>query len=254
MIDRSAFRATPPRSNVQRGAFSFRCLAMDVDADDREARAKELESMGRPGRASYQMYTCKDALCPSCAKDRARRNAARALVAIHRFRTPHFVTITLPSAGPFDLGGTLERFRQSLTIWRRRTGVATRILGGIGSVEPRLDRAQALWAVHAHLVVDSTSAALDLGSLREVWDDVTDGRGRLLEPRGGTPLRSPRDAAKYSTKGLDWSPPAGELPLRALEALMLSIRRKRQLICWGTARESKPSESRPTRTGPACRA
>jgi hypothetical protein len=158
------------------------------------------------------------------------------LFALGGFKHPAFLTLTLPSQGPARLEGCLNAFRVGLLTWRRRAAVSKLVSGGVGGIEPHLDRKQVLWAVHSHLLLDSTALALNVEALREAWTDVTGGRGRLLEPPGGPVVKSPARAAAYATKRDDWAPAPGALPERAMALLVKSIKGKRLMVAWGTGR------------------
>lgn len=212
------------------------------DREQQEA-AEELERLGEHKRASrvrqcgsFGARRCHDRRCPRCTAAVATNNARRALFALGGFKFPAFLTLTLPSHGPARLEGCLHAFRAGLVTWRRRVAVKGLIAGGIGGIEPHLDRNQMLWAVHAHLLLDGATPGLNVDPLRAGWLDVTGGRGRLLVPNGGAAVKSPARAAAYATKRDDWAPPPGALPERALAQLVRSIKGKRLLVVWGTAR------------------
>ena len=240
MTQKSAFLPPPHRNFLQ--ASSCRPL-IDGGADDRDLRAAELMELEQHTRAdrvracgTFGNRRCGERLCPSCKKATASVNKDLALLAVARFPAPHFVTLTLPSRGPFRLGDAIGEFRARLVVWRRRAVIARVVRGGVGGVEPHLDRARVLWAVHAHLILDVVAQAIDWPVLGEEWARITSDRGLLLLPRGGSRVRSLVDAARYVTKPDDWCPDPGELPLRALEELAKGMRGKRVMVAWGTGR------------------
>jgi hypothetical protein len=187
---------------------------------------------------TYGLRTCGERVCPKCSSKIAKQNADKALFALGGFKHPAFLTLTLPSHGPARLEGCLNAFRVGLQTWRRRAVVSKALAGGVGGIEPHLDRNAVCWAVHAHLLLDAVAPALDVDALRSTWLDVTGGRGRLLVPNGGYGVKSPARAAAYATKKDDWAPAPGAIPDRAAALLMQSMRRKRLLLAWGTGRRS----------------
>lgn len=251
-------RAFPARS----GAIERSCkkrISEELEDAELEERARECEQLDQHPRAErirscglYGGRRCHDRSCPSCARAKASKRGRLALFALGGFTHRLFVTLTLPSRGPFALGATLSDKRKFLLTWRRRSVVASAIAGGVGGIEPHLDRERVLWAVHSHLVLDSRVPELDFAPLAEQWDAITGGRGRLLIPNGGPEVRSPSRAAAYITKSDDSCPLPGAIPLRALSVLMgfapaeaverrdAGIRGKRLFIAWGTGRRACP--------------
>jgi len=207
-----------------------------------DARGAELEAMNYDVRAkrvrecgAVSRRVCKLPYCPSCGARKAARNADLAIVAAARFERPIFATLTRPTEGPFRLAAGLDHYRDALLRWRRSNPVARVVRGGVGGLEPHLDRARSLWAVHAHLLLDVT-ASVDLDDLAERWGIATGDRGLFLISAKGADVESLTDSARYATKARDWCPPPGALPLTALNALFRAMRGRRVLIAWGTGR------------------
>jgi hypothetical protein len=158
------------------------------------------------------------------------------MIAAARFGRPIFVTLTLPTEGPFRLSTGLDDYREALLRWRRSNPVARVVKGGVGGLEPHFARSKALWAVHAHLLLDVTPS-VDLDDLGERWGIATADRGLfLIPPNRGADVESLADSARYATKARDWCPTPGALPLTALDALFRAMRGRRVLIAWGTGR------------------
>jgi hypothetical protein len=156
------------------------------------------------------------------------------------YRYPQFVTLSLPTQGPWRLDAGVRALRHAVTRWRRRAPVWKVIRAGVGGIEPHLDTKQVLWAVHAHIVVDTFEPTPDFADPNDVWDEITLGRGYLLKPEQGFPVVSLPKAVHYVRKPDDWFPAPGVLPLRALKELLDATHRRQPWLHWA----NKPRASR----------
>jgi hypothetical protein len=233
-------------------ATPARTITQTLVVDNQEAKALELEAMrlftkGKNVRECGQFgnRSCKDRACVSCAERVSSVNAAKATRALRtRFANAHFVTVALPSNGPFDLGVTLIELRSAIAIWCRRAAVRKVIRGAVGSIEPKLGNRQTMWSCHAHLLVDCLVPEPDFGQAGEAWVRLTDGRGRLLVPGRGSRVGSTDDAARYCTKRQDWCPDPRTMPMPAHQQLLRAIKGRRLFIQWGTGLPAKEPRCR----------
>lgn len=228
------------------GPIGFSCTRSARDDGQHRARAEELRQIGEHRRADrveqcgawpYERRRCGQIkVCPTCGAERAIDNARRALAAVDRFDAPVFVTLTLPSRGPWRLREAMDEFGRALAVMRRRAAFRRAVRGGVCGVEPRLELRGALWTLHAHAILDADAGAFEVEPLREMWAALTDDRGALLVPDAGVELVSPADASRYVTKSQDWCPAPRALPPKALEVLGRANHRRHVLLLWGSAR------------------
>jgi hypothetical protein len=119
------------------------------------------------------------------------------------------------------------------------------IRAGVGTIEPHLAAAGRLWAIHAHLVVDTNQRDPDFSDAADVWDEITVGRGLLLIRDKGSHLESLRGSVEYNRKAAqhseatDWCPRPGALPLWALKELFRVTRGMQTGVKWNAPRSDR---------------
>jgi len=229
--------------------------------DEQIARAEELRRLGenrrarwveRCGMPPFERCRCgSPKLCPKCGRERAARNAMIARQAMDRFHgLPRFVTLTLPSPGPWRLSEGLDALGMAFTALRLRASWKRMVCGGIAGVEPRLGRQQGNWTPHLHAILDSDRDGFSLESVSESWGTLTEDRGAVLvDPMMGLDVISPAAACTYVTKSQDWCPAPGALPLRARELLIRANRGRHVFLRWGSARDRGASGGSPKFAG-----
>lgn len=218
----------------------------DVDPDQYD-RIEELVALGWIARAErialcglkphFARCRCKlTKLCPRCGRELAARRAERAAALVSTFPRPRLITLQIPSRGFFGLGEGLDLFRKALSKLRRQRCMTRQVRGGLAGLEPHYTRdGSRLWAIHAHLILDSVEP-FDPAPIADGWAELTDHRGSLLVPPQGSAVHDVGAAARYCTKSADWCPPAHSLPLSALRQLTRSMRARHTFFSWGTAR------------------
>jgi hypothetical protein len=210
--------------------------------DDHEARAVQLEAIGRHRLAEriracrapsspYPNHTCKIRGCPSCDEARAYADSKSIAERIVTMEQPGFFLATLPSKSLDDLGTTIALMRRKL-VALRRLKCFRNVRSCIGTIEPPLADCKAVWAVHAHLVLDV--AKLDLGEVDRAWKRLTEQRGEFKpHPRKvGIKKSNATRIARYIRSSEDWCPRSDETTPRLLEALLAGTKNKHHLIRW----------------------
>jgi hypothetical protein len=148
------------------------------------------------------------------------------------------VTLTLPTRGQLALGAGLTAIRKELTRLLRRASVRRTIRACVGGIEPHLADGHGLWAVHAHLVVDSREADPDFSHMAKLWSTITARRGWFLIPEQGSRVRFLKRTVSYTRKPNDWCPAPGSLPHWALKELFRVTRFRQTGVRWTAPKAS----------------
>jgi hypothetical protein len=197
-----------------------------------EARARELEAIGAtraaervrrcgamPGYLSRR--TCKERLCPRCARTKADAVAARLLDAVASMEERTLVLLTVGFRPAGHLASALDELRVGLRRWCRALATSA-----AGAIEPRLAHGELGWAVHAHLIVD---AGRDVAEHHlERWG--THHRRGVAEVSGSVAPFEVGRVARYVAKPDDWCPPPGHLDTARLAELRNATRSRRHLL------------------------
>ncbi len=229
----------------------------------REARAQELEAIGRHRtarrlRACGQPVTtkvqhklilapCRRRECPRCAREVIakgyRRTVGSALV---RMKRPYSVRFAVASMGEWDLKETLQLLRERLARLRRLASMRG-VTMGVGMIHPQHGRG-ARWNLHAHLFIDVPDT-FEIARVEKDWKRLTSHRGHV-EPRppvdaDGPPgtVGSIDTASAYVTKADDWCPQYGSLGLDEYDVLCDAIEGRQLVIRWGIGARGRRSHA-----------
>jgi len=219
-------------------------------ADEQEARAIELETIGWTNKA-HRVRTCaapgplhacrcKQRVCPLCALNTSERYAQRLLHRSSRMTDPMVVLVTCPSTGICRLDRAFSSFRRALVLLRRRKCFRS-VTSGAGALEPRLSSDGMRWSLHAHLAVDRAGAELDNDAIADAWRKLTRGRGAWLVEQDDR-LRSPQRFALYASKRDSWCPDPETMSVGALEQLFAGTKGRQLVIDWGQPHAQRASE------------
>ena len=224
--------------------------------DPHEARACEFDRIGDPktanriracarrGNARMGMRYCKRRLCTSCSPFKSWDDARKDRDKIEQMALPVYLTTTLPSRGLDDLRPTTRELRANIGKLRKHQSIFS-VTSAVGRIEPKLATCGVLFNVHAHVVYDAR--IVKVSPLQQIWDDLTEGRGRLLEPRGALRVKKKNvwRVAAYNAKTQDWCPIPGTLTARQFDALHGGIHGTNLTIAWGAVQNRGRKKRKP---------
>jgi hypothetical protein len=217
---------------------------------EHEAAAKRAESLGDHRAARWirhcrPLYTPSNprwrftcglrAHCPSCSERFARRSAARLALAGARMANPTLALFTSPAWNLWSLSQALDRLQVGLRTLRRRK-LFSWVVGGAGSIEPKLANNGTQWNVHAHCLLDVPDQPPGewLGEVNAVWRKLAGGTFTLEPVRNLQALSN--YAFKTAPRDKDYAPAVGSLDLGRFRVLLWGLYRRRLYIAWGTGR------------------
>lgn len=190
----------------------------------------------RPGgRVATAPGLCRDRLCPTCQKMRARQLATRLESIICTFDAPRFVTLTLRS-NEDDLSTCMTRLYESFRTLRRRPDWKARVKAGAAVCEVTRSADTGRWHVHLHVVIDGEYFPQAL--LSAMWLDVT-GDSSIVDIRA---VHRRTDAVKYLTSYIAKGNGIDRWPHAAVCEYALGMHGRRLLLTFGVAKAPKIEE------------
>ena len=184
------------------------------------------------GKTSPWMPRCQCRLCPFCGRGRTAKVAAKVLPLISGLKVARHITLTYRSRQQ-DLGRQLNDLRAAFTKFRKHPMVASRIRGGVYSIEITRDVETELWHPHLHVLYDGDYFPQKL--LSSLWRQ---------HMRGGiitwiTKVDDNNAAAWEISKYVNKPPPAAAWPAAAIRSYAHAVRSTRMLQTFGTLHNRK---------------
>lgn len=206
--------------------------ARELDRIGDLKRARKIRACGRRRGAPQGLLQCKWRFCTSCGEIKSWDDATKDRDKIQQMADPVYLTTTLKSRGLDDLRETTRELRANIGKLRKHQAIFS-VVSAVGRIEPKLAICGVLFNVHAHTVFDAS--IVNVSALQEVWDDLTEGRGRLLQPRGALRVskRGVWRVAAYDAKSQDWCPTPGTLSMEQFNALHGGLLGTNLSIAWG---------------------
>lgn len=151
-----------------------------------------LKSLDEPAVYRVAGSTCHDRFCVPCATERARRIALNVIERVGNTRT-RFVTLTLRQT-PIGLSSSIDRLLTSFRKLQKTKLWKSKVTGGIGFMEVKLNSEARMWNVHLHLLC--TGHYIPRDELSAAWHKCTGDSFvvHIMLPRGH------RHVIKYVTK------------------------------------------------------
>jgi len=154
------------------------------------------------GAVAAVWYRCRDRLCPTCARWRARETECRVLRAIDGADSLRFITLTVRSDGR-PLAAQLDDLYRWFRALRARPEWKAHVRGAVATVEVTWSRRRQQWHPHLHVLADGSYWAQ--AEISAVWADVTGG-SPIVDIRAIHGRRAAaRYVAKYAGKPADMS-------------------------------------------------
>ena len=190
---------------------------------------------------------CRDRVCPTCARFRARDLRRRLTPLLQRANSLRFITLSMPA----DARSLRDR---TLALWSafrsmRRTGIWKRhVRGGVALHESTTGTAGTHWHVHLHVLVEGTFFEHSL--LKAAWSQAVGSEAicyiKPVHDRAG----AARYVTKYITKGCDvekWT----DAQIREFATGMHRLRSVATFGTWHAQRLEKLDEENKPPTLPA---
>ena len=176
---------------------------------------------------------CRDRLCPTCQRLRAKDVERRLLEIVGGLNAPRFVTLTLRSNDD-HLGACMDRLYESFRNLRRRPEWKARVRCGAAVCEVTRNAKTGQWHAHLHLVVDGEYFPQSM--LSDLWLDVT-GDSSVVDIRA---VHARTDVIKYLSSYIAKGNGVHEWPPTAVCEYAEGMHGRRLLITFGMRR--RPSE------------
>jgi len=198
------------------------------------------------GTVKVHLFSCRDRVCPLCARTIARRTSERVGEVIQGWDEIRHLTLTLQSTDE-PLSEQIDHLLRSFRRMRQSRWWSDRVRGGIGTVEITHNSGTGRWHPHLHVLLDGTY--LPQADLADVWLRST-GDSQICYITM-PPSRS--NAAKYIAKYVTKPSDIAHLPANALLELISALSGRRTLITFGSAHNSGlpvklPPDDRPGST------
>ena len=116
------------------------------------------------------LYTCKERLCPFCARIRSRKVARAMARLVKDMVHPVSIVLTLRSSSA-PLAGENDRLIEGFKQLRRTAWWKHRVGYGCATVEITLSEKTRLWHPHLHVLCDA--AWVDQKALSVLWNEIT---------------------------------------------------------------------------------
>lgn len=215
-------------------------LAADIDEQHR-VRGQEMRTLGLATQAARvescgvegSRWSCKQRLCPRCAEQHAKENAARAIASIRGMHRPHWVLFDIATRETADLRETVATCRKALASIRRRLCFRG-VRAGVGGLELGRSDSDGFWVVHFHCALDADT--IHESEINNAWRGLVSSRGRFSVWHRAPIVQNPIATAQYMTKASGWCPAPGSMPLHQLGLVRRAILGRHLLWRWPNAR------------------
>lgn len=188
------------------------------------------------GGVTMQPGLCRDRLCPTCQRVRARQAQARLAEIVRAMNAPRFLTLTLRSQDE-TLSAMIDRLYTAFREIRRRREWRRHVHGGVAVLEVTRNEANGQWHAHLHVIVDGVFWLQS--SIAKLWLSVT-GDSKIVDIR---PVHGQREAVRYLTAYLSKGGDAGTWDDATIVEYASSMHRRRLIQTFGTAHAVRVPES-----------
>lgn len=169
---------------------------------------------------------CRDRLCPTCQRYRAREVRRRLEAPLQKADSVRFLTLTMP-AEETDLGPRIDRLYTAFRDLRRRQQWKAHVKGGAFFLETTRGREGRHWHVHLHVIIEGDYWSKE--SIKAEWSAVL-GENANIDIRA---VHHRRQAAAYVTKYLTKSTELDGWSPETIRDLARGLHRRRGLGTFG---------------------